>query len=140
MSIEKDGGDASDSLRPSRAKRRMLLLATLAGILLVTLTPTAHGPYEPNPGVRLIYAPTDLGEKLLNVALFAPLGSALAFIGSRHAVLWGAALSVLIEATQLAIPGRLTSLADVILNTAGTAIGAALVQRALRRRHETSPA
>jgi glycopeptide antibiotics resistance protein len=60
-----------------------------------------------------------------NVLLFVPFGVALWFGGVRfrRAVAVGAALSIAIEAAQLAIPGRWTSTDDVILNTLGTAVG-----------------
>src|SRR4029077_6988777 len=62
---------------------------------------------------------------LLNVILFLPLGCALRLAGARirTAVLIGMFLSITIELTQAFIPGRDTSLGDVISNTTGTFLG-----------------
>jgi glycopeptide antibiotics resistance protein len=67
-----------------------------------------------------------------NVLLFAPLGAGLRLLGLRlrHAAAAGCALSVAIEAVQLAIPGRTTSTADVLCNTAGAALGWWIASRA----------
>jgi len=86
-------------------------------------------------------------DVLGNVAVFIPFGAALAtatLLGSRkrrrggfwrwwlRVTLAGLALSLFIEIWQLAIPGRVTDIDDVILNTAGTAIGALIVWGAFR--------
>jgi glycopeptide antibiotics resistance protein len=72
-----------------------------------------------------------------NLVVFMPLGAAL-----EHALrdgivpalrrigvtaLLGALLSIIYEIIQLLIPGRVTAIDDVIVNAAGTAIGAVLV-------------
>ena len=67
-----------------------------------------------------------------NVAVFVPLGAALALaLGSRPArvrlslaTFAGASLSLVIELAQLLIPTRVTALDDWLFNTIGTAIGA----------------
>ena len=83
-------------------------------------------------------------DVLGNIAVFVPLGAALAVatlptravIGQRTRsgkrrwlaiVAAGFLLSLSIELAQLAIPTRATDVDDVILNTLGTAIGAAIV-------------
>jgi glycopeptide antibiotics resistance protein len=81
-------------------------------------------------------------DALGNVAVFMPFGAALAtatLLGSRkkrRSGFWGwwlkvslagLALSLFIEIGQLAIPGRVTDVDDVILNTLGTAFGALIV-------------
>jgi len=83
-------------------------------------------------------------DGLGNIAVFIPLGAALAVatlprrtetqqrarLNSRwwlKVVAVGFLLSLSIELTQLAIPTRATDVDDVILNTLGTAIGAAIV-------------
>lgn len=77
-------------------------------------------------------------DVLGNVAVFIPFGAALGaatLIGRRrHFWLWwlsvtavGLLLSLFIEIAQLAIPSRVTDIDDIILNTAGTAIGALAV-------------
>jgi glycopeptide antibiotics resistance protein len=80
-----------------------------------------------------------------NVAVFVPFGAALAaatLLSSRpeqrggfwrwwlKVTLAGLALSALIELGQLVIPGRVTDIDDVILNTVGAATGA-LITRGL---------
>ena len=86
-------------------------------------------------------------DVLGNVAVFVPFGAALAAAtlpGSRkrrRSGFWrwwlkmclaGLALSLFIEIGQLAIPGRVTDVDDVILNALGTAIGALIVWGAFR--------
>jgi VanZ family protein len=65
-------------------------------------------------------------DAILNLVLFAPLGIGLALYGlsGRKAVVAMCLLSAAIETTQfLLIPGRDSTLGDVITNTAGGAIG-----------------
>lgn len=68
----------------------------------------------------------DLYMLVCNVTLFVPLGFFVSLLWRRarwyRAVLAGAAVSCLIETVQLFI-GRSTSVDDVILNTAGAALG-----------------
>jgi glycopeptide antibiotics resistance protein len=90
-----------------------------------------------------------------NLALFVPFGVALAvatlpsrgegevgrYFGSRwwlQIVVAGFLFSASIELAQLLIPGRTTSADDVILNTLGTAVGAAIVWGIHRRRWVTN--
>jgi VanZ like family len=70
-------------------------------------------------------------EFTANIALFVPFGVLAAFAaGPRRvwlAVLAGASVSVLIEVVQwLVLPERFPSVLDVVANTIGTAIGAAI--------------
>jgi len=63
----------------------------------------------------------------LNVLLFVPLSLLGWYLLRRGVGFWvaaGALLSAVIEVVQLAIPGRVSSLQDVVANTAGAAIGA----------------
>jgi glycopeptide antibiotics resistance protein len=67
-------------------------------------------------------------QLLGNIALFAPLGFLLPFTVRPCPRVWvvlaiAAALSVLIETTQALLPGHSTDVDDVILNTAGAALG-----------------
>lgn len=86
-------------------------------------------------------------DALGNVAVFIPFGAAVAtatLVGARsrrrsgfwrwwlRVSLAGLALSLIIELGQLAIPGRVTDIDDVILNTLGTAFGALIVWGAFR--------
>jgi glycopeptide antibiotics resistance protein len=69
-----------------------------------------------------------------NIIVFIPLGAALALALRERsasqrlllAILGGAGVSLVIELVQTAIPTRVTALDDWLLNTAGTAIGAAM--------------
>ena len=75
-------------------------------------------------------------ELLANVALFTPLGLlvALAVPGARWWVViaTGLLLSTGIELVQLALPSRVSTVSDVIANTAGTALGLVLARSTTR--------
>jgi VanZ family protein len=81
----------------------------------------------------------------LNVLGFIPLGFAMArgrrSRGPWIALVFGVALSLMIESAQLWIPGRNPSLIDLFCNGAGTLLGGALGQRSdrLPRRPEQPP-
>jgi glycopeptide antibiotics resistance protein len=70
-------------------------------------------------------------EFLANVALFVPFGLLLAAsipTWSPWAIIGvGLVASVAIELVQLGIPSRVSTVSDVIANTAGTAIGCTMV-------------
>jgi VanZ family protein len=70
-------------------------------------------------------------EFLANVALFVPFGMLVAASAARWSP-WaiiglGLLVSVAIELVQLGIPSRVSTVSDVIANTAGAAIGCTLV-------------
>lgn len=73
-------------------------------------------------------------DAVANLLLFVPFGAVLCLRGwpLRRAAAMGIVFSASIELAQLVIPGRTTSLDDVICNTLGTALGWAVV--ALTRR------
>lgn len=84
-------------------------------------------------------------EFLANIVLFVPFGLLLSAAAPRWSP-WaiigaGALVSILIELVQLGIPSRVTTVSDVIANTAGTAVGclAVLWWRVSRERRPTSP-
>jgi hypothetical protein len=62
---------------------------------------------------------------LLNIILFMPLGALLTLAGVPRSWNWlsGAVMSTLIEGAQLFIPGRDSSVDDVLTNTTGTILG-----------------
>jgi glycopeptide antibiotics resistance protein len=76
-----------------------------------------------------------------NVAVFAPLGAAMALAQSsrsaRTRVLWGVAsgaiLSALIEGLQVLQPTRVSSLGDWALNTLGALLGALMIMLVMSR-------
>lgn len=69
-----------------------------------------------------------VSDLLVNVALFIPLGIALAFARAGRTTRWllPLTLAIVIEAIQLTIPGRFTTLSDIATNTFGALLGAAL--------------
>lgn len=75
-----------------------------------------------------------LASLLLNVVMFLPLGAAIRvrFGSLVVALACGFLLSLGIELTQLMIPGRFTTLADLVANSAGAGLGAVLVVRPSR--------
>ena len=78
---------------------------------------------------------------LLNLVLFLPLGILAPILrGNRRPLLFaagaGAAFSLLIEGSQL-LNNRSTDIDDLILNTMGAVLGAALYRVWARRRNET---
>lgn len=66
-----------------------------------------------------------LADFLLNIALFVPVGLALYAAGIRwsKAIAAGASISLVIELTQVVIPGRDPSVRDLIANAIGSALG-----------------
>lgn len=124
------------------------LAASLAGVLVATLTPVeligTHQvrpveinlrPLEAMRGAPRVYA-------LVNAVLLVPTIFLLAQRWRRAGVirltLAGAALSLAIEVTQLLHPLRGTNVDDLALNTAGGAVAAVLgvTVRLLRRRRD----
>src|SRR5438874_8314278 len=110
--------------------RTRFLAAALLPILIATLWPFPG--HEPEGFISCI-ACGDNGtsDVLLNILLFAPLGAALALHlrSIPRCALSAALLSAAIELAQLYIPGRDSSLGDVLSNTLGGTLGA-LVTRA----------
>jgi glycopeptide antibiotics resistance protein len=119
-----------------------LTVGYLAFVGWVTLTPQ---PAVPDPNsfarqlIRLILAipPFEwLGYSALeftaNVGMFIPVGVLLALLLPPRrwwvAVLIGFAMTVTIETAQLFIPGRFSDVRDIVANTAGAAVGVAIVR------------
>jgi glycopeptide antibiotics resistance protein len=122
-----------------------LTAAYIAFVGWVTLMPA---PATPDPNsfeqqlIRLILGSAAfhwLGysglEFTANIGMFIPVGVLLALLLPPRrwwvALLIGFAMTVTIETAQLFIPGRFSDIRDIIANTAGTAIGVAIV-RAVR--------
>jgi glycopeptide antibiotics resistance protein len=124
--------------------RNIALLTSLGLIAAVTLTPTG--------GDRVIelselgdliealrrsdeaFLLSSLLEAAANVLLFVPFGAALGLRGFSigRTARFGFVLSVAVESAQwLLVPGRTTSLDDVLLNTLGAMLGHALLFRLL---------
>jgi len=112
------------------AQRRLaegLVVAALLAIAALTLAPAPGAPAGP----RIVLLGS-LADLLRNIALYIPLGVALALRGASARLTWfcGFALAAAIEIAQLAIPGRASSLDDVLANALGTGLGHALVRTA----------
>jgi glycopeptide antibiotics resistance protein len=118
-----------------------LTVAYVAFVGWVTLTPQPKVP-DPNSFeqqlIRIILAVPPfhwLGYSALeftaNIGMFIPVGVLLALLLPTRRwwvpVLIGLGMTVTIETAQLFIPGRFSDLRDVVANTAGTAIGVAIM-------------
>lgn len=102
----------------------IIVAGSLAAIALATLLP--EPPVIVESHFCLVCGALGGVNGVLNVFLFAPLGVGLALWGvpGRRALLSMFALSVLIETAQLLlIPGRYSTLGDVLTNTVGGAFG-----------------
>lgn len=109
--------------RLSRTTRVTIALAVLA-VLAATLVPS----FESEGGGWVscwVCGKHGVAGIILNIMLFMPLGAALTLARVRPWRIWllGAVCSAGIEYTQLFIPGRESSLADVISNSTGALAG-----------------
>jgi hypothetical protein len=119
------------------------LTLTVAGILACTLFPFRFDPRRATHGLALRLGPDKGIDVLENIVLYLPAGFAFgAYLTSRGVRIlrvWGTvvsaafALSYTVEVVQHFLPGRFSSLTDVLSNTAGAALGLA-GYRLLRRR------
>ncbi len=108
-------------------------LATVGGvlslwaILAICLVPTGSAAPD-GVMVCLVCGDDGLADLLLNIVLYLPLGFFVrARTGSlRLTVAVGFLLSLGVETAQLAIPGRFTTLADLLANTTGALLGGLL--------------
>jgi glycopeptide antibiotics resistance protein len=151
--------------RPATSRRSVLppsFLVLLAAGVVVVMVALVLGPTAELPS-RAVLAVGDrlreagaperlttpgLWEKLLNVALFVPVGAVAALVRPGWSLLrWGLlgfAGSLAIELTQGALlPGRDASFADLATNTTGMLLGAGVIKLGvaaytrLRRRPRT---
>jgi glycopeptide antibiotics resistance protein len=118
----------------------LVLIAYLGVVLWFTLRPLPTPDSQPVivPFVDTWRQMRDLGDKVAleeatrNVLLFIPFGyllpaSVRRLRGFKSAMGVGAGVSAIIELAQwLVVPGRSPSIDDVMYNTIGSAIGAAL--------------
>jgi VanZ family protein len=113
------------------------VLAYLAVVVaVVTLTPFRFVV----PPVNTLTSTWNGFDLVMNVVMFVPLGFIHRLSKPRAtgrvwvgAILWGAALSGLIELAQFFAPGRFPSPFDLVTNTAGAGIGAWLGTAVLHR-------
>ena len=129
------------SASPARGRVLAAAGAVLAGLFVILLLPTGDVPSTVvqavsrslrHEGAPIWLSAPSLWERLLNVALFVPVGAVLALLVPRWPVvgvtLLGFAGSLAFEAVQAnLLPGRDGSWWDVATNTAGTLLGAAVV-------------
>lgn len=112
-----------------RARPAGLLILALAAILWLTLRPIPAQAEATrlSPWTCLFCGAQGTADVLLNIALFVPLGAALAWLGMSRggSTASGLGLSLAIELLQAAlVPGRDPALGDVVANTLGSLAGA----------------
>ncbi|CAN5149610.1 hypothetical protein BH11ACT4_BH11ACT4_06220 [soil metagenome] len=127
------------------AARRItvILLALYTGlVLIITMTPQGRAPGVINRVVNavldavhgrglLLWVDYSVVEFTANILMFVPLGVLVALLVARR-LRWilfvvGTAFSTAIELTQTVIPGRVPDVRDVMANSAGFLLGAAIV-------------
>jgi hypothetical protein len=120
---------------------RVLCIASLIAIGIATLLPQPPGAAESH--FCIVCGSFGGVDAVLNVVLFVPLGIGLALYGiRRNSVVIGVCiLSAAIEIAQfLLIPGRDSTVGDVITNTVGGAIGFVIARYATIWTRPTSRA
>ena len=119
-----------------------LIAALFVVILVVTLSPA--GTAAPSPGFVPDTPRRGAGDAILNFFLFVPLGIAIGWPGrtARMAGIIGLLAAAVIEMLQLGIPGRDPTVTDILLNAAGSLVGAVIARRrmALMRPNATASA
>ena len=126
-----------ETLKQPQASRigRLLLLGYLAFVVYASLYPIARFRAPERSPLTLLFEPSRISrsDALTNVLVYFPLGWLLALrlpgLGWLRAGLFGCALSLAIEYLQAYLPGRVPSLLDWTLNTAGALLGAAFASR-----------
>ena len=124
-------------------RRALALVAALLLIAVVTLSPRPGGTLVelvPLTDLREAVGERDLGllfKSVANVLLFVPFGAALGLydVSLRAALVAGSTLSSVVEVVQFAVvPGRTSSVDDVVLNTVGAVLGYLVVSELRRCR------
>ena len=118
----------------SRVSRRSASLAAalmVVAILLLTLWPLPEQSYRASlsPVTCLVCGDQGMQDVIQNIVMLLPLGLLLGLAGVRPGVaaLGAFGLAVLVESLQYTVvTGRDASLSDVLTNTVGAALGAAL--------------
>jgi hypothetical protein len=102
----------------------VLWIAGLVFIAVLTLSPQ-YGATKQPPSLCLLCGDTSVLDAILNVLLFIPFGMGMRLAGMSRRRAYAIALvtTITVELLQLAIPGRDTSLGDVITNSSGAFIG-----------------
>jgi hypothetical protein len=107
--------------------KRLSVATTALVILAFTVIPSGETKVSPMLGC-LVCGEHGVADVIRNILLFMPFGAALGIARTRvsRALLIGAALSAAIELAQFWIPGRDSSVSDVVANTLGTTLGCLL--------------
>ncbi len=142
------------SLVHARGRRRVVvpaLVVYLAAVAVVTLTParTHDGSlgvvrtvlaWLAERGVPLTF---ELVEAAANVVMFVPFGVLVGLLlGLRRwwaVLLLALATTVTIETVQRAVPDRVPTVQDVVMNTLGGAVGLALLAWWVARHRDVTP-
>jgi hypothetical protein len=120
------------TVAPAPHLRRVGLIITIASLIataFATLMPEHSAAAQSH--FCLVCGSFGAVDVVLNIILFVPLGLGLALSGARgkRAVIAMCALSALIETAQFfVIPGRDSTVGDVVTNTLGGALGFAIVR------------
>lgn len=143
---------------------RIVLGLFVAGLVAAAALPVRHRPalwalviifcvvpwrgFQDHPDwgrirwIPLVSPPVRFADLAGNVALYVPLGvfygraRQVGRTGVTQGALWGVALSVLTEATQLFSRGRFPSTGDVLMNGLGALIGGGLAARGREPRSD----
>lgn len=123
-----------------RAGPATLLILALGATLWLTLKPlpAQAEATQLTPWTCVFCGAQGTADVLLNLALFVPLGAALAWLGMSRprAVLAGCALSLAIELSQATlVAGRDPALGDLVANSFGALAGASLALSAPQLWH-----
>lgn len=116
--------------RPDRNSVLNIAIAVIMALLLVlTLAPSRSGTIDFRE-FCLICGERGMADTLLNIALFMPLGLILGarIRSSVRAYALAVAISTSIEFAQVFIPGRDSSIADIVFNGLGAALGVGLAR------------
>ena len=116
-------------MRRRHAPRTLLLAAGLGAVVALTLLPGDLPWQAMGYAGCLACGEMRTLDAVQNLLLFIPVGVLLTWLlrGAARAVAAAAVLSLTIELLQLLVPGRDASVIDVVMNSAGAAIGAFLV-------------
>jgi len=106
----------------------MIAGAGSALILASTLWPSSGDAPRELSFWCLLCGSRDTADSLVNILLFLPFGAGLAIVRGLSLAVGGSfALSGAVELIQTTLPGRFSTLGDILFNSAGGAIGAFLV-------------
>ena len=115
-------------MTPHRIAGGLFAALGIAFIAVMTLTPQS-GPPAFAPSLCILCGEMAVQDIILNVILFVPFGAGMRLLGVRlhRVVAISFCLAAAIELLQMhIIPGRDSSLGDVITNTLGGALGVVL--------------